>query len=147
MKKLSICMLMAVMAAATFSSCTKDDRPKIEDIEVTNHDDGTSKVKRGGTISVEFEAIANDDTRLDYYHIEIHDHPASGKIEDEYRIIDDSFKNVATFKGLKNAHVHQHVVVPANANKGSYHVVITVVDEAGNSADTEGGDAHIEVID
>lgn len=147
MKKFSIYMLLAVMAAGTISSCTKDVKPKIEDIEVTNHDDGSTKVKRGGTISVEFEAIANDETRLDYYHIEIHDHPTSGKIEDEYRIIDDSFKNVSTFKGLKNAHVHQHVVVPANANTGSYHVVITVVDEAGNSADTEDGDTHIEVID
>jgi hypothetical protein len=82
-----------------------------------------------------------------FYHIEIHDHPESGLVEDEYRIIDASFKDEAIFKGLREAHVHEHVTVPDNANLGEYHVVIVVVDEAGNSVDTENGDAHIEVVE
>lgn len=146
MKKVFFLGIIAFLMSQLFVSCTKDTKPEITNIEVTNHDDGTKIVKRGGTISVEFEALARGDGRLDYYHIEIHDHPASGKIEDEYRIINDSFKEMATFKGLKNAHVHQHVAVPPNANLGSYHIVITVVDEAGNSSDTENGDEHIEII-
>ncbi|MBA7556793.1 hypothetical protein ES705_49512 [subsurface metagenome] len=68
-------------------------------------------------------------------------------IEDEYKIIDDDFKDKSTFKGLVNAHVHEHIVVPDTANLGSYHVVIIVVDEDGNSADTEELETHIEIIE
>ncbi len=146
MKKVIFWGIMSLLTAQFLVSCSKETKPAITNIEVTNHDDGTKIIKRGGIISVEFEALARGDGRLDYYHIEIHDHPASGKIEDEYRIIDDSFKEMSTFKGLKNAHVHQHVAVPPNANLGSYHIVITVVDEAGNSNDTENGDDHVEII-
>ena len=52
-----------------------------------------------------------------------------------------------TFKGLRNANVHAHVTVPDTANLGSYHVVIVVVDEAGNSVDTEDLETHITIVE
>ena len=142
--------LLVVASFFIFVTCKKTDTttpPEISNIEVTNHDDGTTVVQRGGTISVNFKAKSMNDGMLDWYHIEIHDHPASGLVEDEYRIIDQSFKNKSTFKGLKNATVHEHVPVPAEANLGAYHVVIIVVDEHGNSTDTEDLDFSLTVIE
>jgi len=136
-------LLTLVIIVACVSCGKKKAAPEISNITAVNHDDNTTIIPRGGIISVNFEAESMSKDKLDFYHIEIHDHPASGLVADEYRIIDDSFKNKPTFKGLKNANVHEHILVPANANLGKYHVVITVVDEYGNSADTE--DVHVEI--
>jgi len=153
MKKIVRLSTVLILASLVFSACEKEDDPKeapkelsITNVVAENHDGGV-EVPRKGTISVNFTANAGDDARLDFYHIEIHDHPQSGLIEDEYRIIDESFKDKNTFKGLRNANVHEHITVPDTANLGEYHVVIVVVDEAGNSVDTENGDAHIVVVE
>jgi len=37
--------------------------------------------------------------------------------------------------------------VPDIANLGSYHVVIVVVDEDGNSTDTETLETHVEIVE
>jgi hypothetical protein len=147
LKSIQFTILAGVLA---FVACDKTDTttpPEIKNIAATNHDDNTTVIPRGGTISVNFEAVAKNDGKLDWYHIEIHDHPESGLVEDEYRIIDDSFMDKVTFKGLKNANVHEHIIVPAEANLGAYHVVITVVDEYGNSVDTEDVDVSISIIE
>lgn len=150
--KLSIALFLT---ATILVSCDDDDNNdneetrelSITDITATNHDNGSIEVPRGGEIALDFTAIASDDARLDYYHIELHDHPESGLIDDEYRIIDETFRDLSTFKGLRNANVHQHIAVPQEANLGEYHVVIVVVDEDGNSVDTEDGDTHIIVVE
>ena len=149
--QLSIAVLLA---GTVLVSCGKDDDDDedtsvlgITNIVAENHDgSGSNQVNRGGMLKIDFEATAGPDANLDYYHIELHDHPASGLIEDEYRIIDQTFENEATFKGLKNASVHQHVPVADTANLGAYHGVIVVVDENGNSVDTEDGDTEIMVV-
>jgi len=149
MKSLHQFLIVVFTVSATFIACEKEDAASqlsISDIKVENHDGGTS-IPLGGVISVNFTATAGDDARLDFYHIEIHDHPASGLVVDEYKIIDDSFKEQATFKGLRNAHVHEDVVVPDTANLGAYHVVIVVVDEDGNSVDTEGLETSITIVE
>lgn len=142
--------MVALLAGSVLVACETDEEEKMElqitNIVAENHDGGGEEVPLGGEILVEFDAIAGDDAKLDYYHLELHDHPASGLISDEYRIIDSTFQNLTTFKGLKNAHVHEHIDVPQDANIGEYHVVIVVVDEAGNSVDTEDGDTHIVVV-
>lgn len=141
-------LLMSMVIIIACNSCGKKTAaPEITNISVVNHDDNSTIIQRGGTISVNFEAISKSKDKLDYYHIEIHDHPASGLPSDEYKIIDDSFKNKPTFKGLKNAHVHEHITVPANANLGKYHVVLTVVDEYGNSANTEDQNIEITIVE
>jgi len=128
------------------TSCSKEeDRLSITDVVAENHDNGTGTVPLGGTISVNFMASANV-ARLDFYHIEIHDHPQSGQVQDEYKLIDDDFRDISTFTGLREAHVHQHVVVPDTAHLGSYHVVITIVDRDGYSVNTEKLETHVEIV-
>lgn len=141
----------AILLISLFlTSCEDDDdeqKLEIKNVVAENHENGTTTIECGGTISVNFDAIASDDARLDFYHIEIHDHPTSGKIVDEYKIIDNDFKNISTFKGMRNAHRHEHIEVPDTANLGSYHVVIIVVDENGNTVDTETLETHITVVE
>ena len=76
---------ISMIAVFMFSSCEddKDEDKKltINNVVAENHDGGT-EIPIGGTISVDFEVEAGE-AKLDYYHIEIHDHPASGKVEDE----------------------------------------------------------------
>jgi len=148
MKNLFKLSLALLLSGSLLVSCDKNkEELKISDLVAENHDSGDNTVQRGGTISIDFKATAGDDARLDYYHIELHDHPASGLIEDEYRIIDETFRDKSTFKGLKNANVHEHITVADTANLGAYHVVIVVVDEDGNSVDTEDGDTEIIVVE
>jgi len=152
MKHVFRILFAAALVSLATISC-KDEKeetditPLISDLSAENHDDSSSQVKRGGNIGVSFDVVSRSGAKLDYYHIEIHDHPTSGLITDEYRIIDSTFQNQATFKNLKNAHVHQHISVPQIANLGSYHIVVVAVDADGNSADTENGNTHIEVIE
>lgn len=137
-------LIFVLALSLLYISCQKDEL-QITDVRAGNHDGGV-EVIRGGTISVDFDAFAGE-AALDFYHIEIHDHPSSGLIEDEYKIIDDDFKELSTFKGLRNAHVHEHITVPAEANLGEYHVVIIVVDEEGYSLDTEDLGTYIIVVE
>jgi hypothetical protein len=142
----------ALLAMSVIISCKKEDEkdtttpPVITELTASMHG-GSTKIKRGEEFSVDFKAESKNDGRLEKYHIEIHDHPASGKIDDEYRIIDSTFVNKATFKGTRNATVHEHITVPANANLGKYHVVVVIFDEYGNTADTENGDTEIEIVE
>ncbi|BDD05513.1 DUF4625 domain-containing protein [Aureibacter tunicatorum] len=151
MKKLFKLSMALIFSAAVLSSCESEEEEalakklSISNLVAENHDGG-NEVSLGGTIHIDFEAQAGDEANLDYYHIELHDHPESGLIEDEYRIIDKTFMEKSTFKGLKNASVHEHIKVADTANLGAYHVVIVVVDEAGNSVDTEDGDVEIVVV-
>lgn len=152
MKQLIKISSVFFLASVLFFSCDKDDvtpeiTPEITNVVAENHGDGSSEIAIGGTISVDFDAKTRSGAKLDFYHIEIHDHPTSGLIEDEYKIIDDDFKDKSTFKGLINAHVHEHITVPDTANLGDYHVVVIVVDEDGNSSDTEALETHIKIVE
>lgn len=147
MKNLIKFLSVILTTSILFISCEKEEEKKlsISNVVAENHDGGT-EIPLGGTISVNFTATAGESARLDFYHVEIHDHPASGLVKDEYKIIDDDFKEKSTFKGLRNANVHEHVIVPDTANLGSYHVVVVVVDEDGNSVDTEDLETHITIV-
>jgi len=148
MKNVKCAISAIALSAILVFSCNKEDEEKlsISNILVESHE-GSTEIPLGGSVGIEFDAIAGEAARLDYFHLEIHDHPESGKVEDEYKIIDDSFKDEDLFKGLRNAHVHKHISIPDTANLGSYHVVITVVDEDGNSINTENLETHITVIE
>ena len=151
MKNLFKLSMAIILASIVFVSCEKDEEKaklSITNVVAENHnEEGSTEIPLSGLISVNFKATAGEDARLDFYHIEIHDHPTSGLVEDEYKIIDDDFKDESTFKGLREAHVHQHVTVPDTANLGSYHVVIIIVDEAGYSVDTEELETHITIVE
>jgi len=149
MKNLFKLSMAIILAGIVFISCKKEETEvlSIRDVAAENHDDGSTEIPRGGIISVNFTATAGDHARLDFYHIEIHDHPTSGAVQDEYKIIDDDFRDLSTFKGLRNVNVHQHIIVPDNANLGLYHVVIMVADEDGNSVDTEELETHVNIVE
>lgn len=148
MKQITKISAILITISALFATCNKEENEKlsISNVVAENHNGG-EQVSRGGTIAVEFSALAGYAARLDFYHIEIHDHPATGLVADEYKIIDDDFKDKSIFKGLRNADVHEHIYVPDTANIGSYHVVITVIDEDGNSVNTEDLETHITVVE
>ncbi len=151
MKKYFNFLLTLVLMSTFLVACNDNEpteiTPEITDVTAVNHDTDGTDVPLGGTISVNFDAKTRSGARLDFYHLEIHDHPQSGLVEDEYKIIDSSFKDQPTFKGLVNSHVHAHIPVPDTANLGSYHVVVVVVDEDGNSSDTEAMELHIEITE
>lgn len=148
MKNVFKILTTILLVAFVFVACDEEDKIElgISDVVAENHDGG-DEIALGGTISVNFTATASEDARLDFYHIEIHDHPESGLVTDEYKIIDDDFKDKSTFKGLRNANVHEHVAVPDTANLGSYHVVVVVVDEDGYSVDTEALETHVTIVE
>lgn len=129
-------------------SCKKEDTstpPEITDLRAGNHDHTSNTIVKapGAEIILDFTARTGNDGRLEKYHIEIHDHPASGLSEDEYLIIDDLFDNDIKFKGTRNASVHMHIPIPEDAPLGEYHVEVIVWDEFGNTTDA---DTHIYLV-
>jgi hypothetical protein len=130
---------LLLVASLALISCEKEDTttpPEIYDFMAGTHYPDVSNiiVKRpGAEIIVDFSARSMNDGRLAAYYIEIHDHPESGLDEDEYLIIEELFDNNPVFKGLRNASIHKHIPIPANAPLGEYHVEVVVIDEFGNS--------------
>ena len=143
MKVLHNILIPATFSTLVFFSCESDSKtdlpPEISDVTVGNHEGG-DEVGRGEEMHVYFTAKSRSKGNLDYYHILIQDH-------DEYKIIDEDFKDEPAFKGSKEAIIHEHVLISDTALLGSYHVLITVVDEESNTSNTESLDTHIEVIE
>jgi len=74
--------------------------------------------------------------------VEIHAHDLTPG-EDE---VDWDFEQTFTEANYQviNATFHEHIDVPSNIPAGEYHIVLTVVDELGNSTEVEG---HIDILD
>lgn len=145
MKIKSLFILSAFSAALLFHACSEDDnngpsKPEVENFVVES--EGGNEITRGGQISYEADVTSTSDAKLDYYHVEIHDEPESGKEADEYKIIDADLTE--DFEGLRNTHLHKHIDVPDTANIGSYHFHLMVVDKDGNTNSVE---KHIEVVE
>lgn len=131
--------LSSIFIIACESDKDNDLPPEISAVVVGNHEGGDD-VPRGDDMHVNFVAKSQSGANLDFYHILIQDH-------DEYKIVDEEFRDEAGFQGLMEASVHGHIAIPETALLGSYHVIITVTDEDGNSADTESLETHIEIIE
>lgn len=97
--------------------------------------------KASGSFTISFDASAETGT-LTSYSIEAHNHPTSGKEEDEYKIIDDEFTD--NFGGLTTASVNQTITINAAAPLGEYHVEIIIKDSEGNEKVVSG---HIDLED
>ena len=102
--------------------------PHISNFKLYNKKDESSKdFVVGETVVIEFTATADGEKTLASYHLEIHDHPESGKLEDEIKVIDETF--TADFEGLKTATVKKEVVISNdwNGQKGnqSFHLVVS----------------------
>ncbi len=119
-----------------FTACSKDDDdfapPSIRDVELGS---GNNKTAYRGTdfhIEAEIEAPGT----IEYVKVEIHGSGAGAwEFEQTY---------TEGFKGLKNAELHKHIDVPANAALGEYHVHIVVLDQQGKTTTFED---HIDVIE
>ena len=133
--------LILMALAIAFASCSDDENtttpPEIYEFSAGSHDHSTNEIQRGGEVIVDFKTRSLNDGRLHAYHIEIHDHPASGNSDDEFILIDELFDNNPTFRGTRNASVHKHIAVPVDAPLGEYHVEVVVIDEFGNSSEVD----------
>jgi hypothetical protein len=130
---------LLLVGSFVFLSCEKEDTttpPEIFDFVAGTHypEISNTVVKSpGAEIIVDFGARSMNDGRLTAYHIEIHDHPESGLSEHEYLMIEELFDNNPVFNGLRNASIHKHIAIPADAPLGEYHVEVVVIDEFGNA--------------
>lgn len=126
-----------ILVFVSFSKCEKEEetensKPEINNLVVEGHDDS---IHRGEKISYEADIKSNSGAKLDYYHLEIHNEPESGKEEDEYKVEDDECSEDT--EGLLNTHLHHHVEVDDSAPTGKYHFYLQVVDQKGYSASAE----------
>lgn len=96
--------------------------------------------KASGSFTITFNALATTGT-LAKYNIEVHNHPASGKEEDEFKIIDSEF--TTNFSGLTSASASQSITINSSAPLGEYHVEITIVDSENNDKVVSG---HIDLV-
>ncbi len=143
---------MLMLATVLLVSCSKDEDPDtktppaITSFKAGNHDHHGNTIVNGpgAEVIVDFTAETRNDGRLSSYHIEIHDHPESGNPDDEYIIIDQHFEDDPKFQGTRNASIHKHIAIPADAPLGEYHVELIVFDEFGN---TTMEDAHFYLVE
>ncbi len=97
--------------------------------------------KASGSFIISFDASTESGT-LASYSIEVHNHPASGLEEDEFKIIDNEFTD--SFSGLTSASVSNTITIDAAAPLGEYHVEIVIVDSEANEKVVS---AHIDLED
>ena len=103
--------------------------PSVTDLSITNKNGGTT-LSLNDVIVVKFTAEAKNGATLKNYHLEIHDEPASGKIEDEYKLVDDEFSD--NFKGKDKTTVSHEITITEKASTGKYHFHLHVYDEKNN---------------
>lgn len=128
-------MLALLLAGALFASCNDDDdvdvaAPAITGIEIGSGNN--KKAQAGSDFHIEAQIVAPGD--IERVQLEIHPENGSGwKLDTVY----------TKLAGLKNAELHEHVDVPANATLGNYHLHLTVTDKNGKKAEIE---SDLEVI-
>lgn len=144
MKKINFLVVCSLLATC-FLACNDDDettnpKPVITSFTVESEVGGGNTIALGGMISFEFDAEMQTNDKIESYHLEIHDEPASGLAADEYILIDEEFE----VGGLRNTHVHDHVEVPVDANTGKYHFHLTVTSAEGY---TETKEMELQIIE
>lgn len=115
-------ILLLIVAAVT--SCNKNNdivaKPIITGIEVGS---GNNKVAYAGS-DLHIEAEVTATATIENIVVEIHPEAGSGW----------EFSQAFTdgYTGNKNATLHEHIEIPANAVAGDYHLHIKVADKSGN---------------
>lgn len=90
---------------------------------------------------ISFDASVTEGTLVSY-SLEAHNHPASGLVADEEKLVDETF--TADFAGKATANVEHTVVIDPAKPNGDYHVEIIITDSNGNELVKEG---HIDLVD
>lgn len=155
-KNILLSLALVAMACSFLTSCEKkvqdNQRPKVNLIEP---EEG-AKLKIGNKHGVHFEMKLTDDVMLASYRIEIHNnfdghnHTASKSLRhgDEKPFF---FQKEYSLKGQREASIHHHdIVIPEGVAEGNYHLMVQVLDAAGNETTVarnvvlteEGGDDH-----
>ncbi|WP_262246209.1 DUF4625 domain-containing protein [Parapedobacter soli] len=107
------------------------DKPLIESLEVGHDNDGIAHP--GSDLHLDAAILAPG--VIARITLSIHPEGETGW----------TFERVYTegYEGLKNADFHEHIDIPADAAEGEYHLHLTVVDKAGNTAETE---SHLDIV-
>jgi hypothetical protein len=147
MKKVSLFMMAISLA---FVSCDKDDdddnnqntdtsKPVVTVMSPSDH----SEFAPGDTIHFEAEAV--DNKALSEMKVDVHwaddGHSHGGKKSSAAEKWDEEF----TFElSGREFHVHEHFSIPANADTGMHHFIVTALDEAGNQSEFVEVEIHVE---
>ncbi|KAB1065661.1 DUF4625 domain-containing protein [Salibacter halophilus] len=147
MKKVSLFMMAISLA---FVSCNKDDdddnnqnTDTIKPVVTVMSPSGHSEFAPGDTIHFEGEAV--DDKALSEMKVDIHwagdGHGHGGKRASVAEKWDEEF--IFELSG-REYHVHEHLTIPANADTGMHHLIVTALDKAGNQSEFVEVDFHVE---
>ncbi len=132
-KGVLVVWIASLMLVTGFYGCSKDPaKPVITDFEIGK--DNIHIVEQGDDLHI--EARIEAEGKIDVVIVEIHFEGTGEGWELD--------KTYTEFKGLKNAHFHKHVDVPADAALGEYHLHFKVRDQEGNEVKVEG---EFEVIE
>ncbi|RZJ77387.1 MAG: DUF4625 domain-containing protein, partial [Flavobacterium sp.] len=131
MKKFNIKPFFALLfTIIVLASCKKDKDEVLPAPTLTGLEVGSNNSKvafAGNDVHIEGEILAP--ANLASVAIEIHAKTGTGwKFEQVY---------TEGFAGLKNAELHKHIDIPADAVLGLYHVHIKITDQAGQVTDVE----------
>jgi uncharacterized protein involved in high-affinity Fe2+ transport len=123
-------MLALLLAGTLFTACNDDNDVDVAAPTITNVEIGSGNNKQaqaGSDFHIEAQIAAPGN--IDRVHLEIHSENGSGwKLDTVY---------TEGLAGLKNAELHKHIDVPADAAAGSYHLHLVVTDKNGNTAEIE----------
>lgn len=106
-----------------------NNAPEVSDFTVTNKS-GNATINTGDTLIVSFTAKAKSGNTLKEYHLEIHDEPNSGKLEDEFKLVNKTF--TADFANLSEATIQHETEVVAGGESGNYHIHLHIFDNENN---------------
>ncbi len=123
----TISFIFLVASTLFFTSCEKDDdvaKPTINNLEIGIANNHVAYAGADLHIEAEVEAVNN----IDLITVEIHQEEGSS---------DEIVASYDEYTGLKNTTFHQHIDIPAETPTGTYHVHITVTDQAGYQTTVE----------
>lgn len=133
-----ISILSILFVAASVTSCSDDDNASpaatlTVALTEVGHGGTPPHAHAGEDLHLEAEILAS--ARIASVVLEIHSEtdPSAPEITATY----------SDYNGLINATFHQHIDIPATQPAGTYHLHLTVTDEAGN---TETAESELEIL-
>lgn len=134
----TLALIFIASGTLFFTSCNDDDddvsKPTISIMELGIADSHIAYAGADLHIEAEIEAINN----IDLVNVEIHQEEGSS---------DEIVASYDEYAGLKNTTFHKHVDIPAGTPEGTYHVHITVTDQAGYQTTVEDEIEIEELVD
>lgn len=136
MKKVFFATVAFLATLTLFSSCQKEpqdnERPVVELKAPTQG----ATLKIGGEHGVHFEMFVKDNVMLKSYKLEVHnnfDHHAHAAAFRDGNEKPFFFQKEYDLSGKKEDNIHHHdIVIPEDVQEGDYHLMVQVLDEAGN---------------